>query len=43
MSKFSNYLSLYEPTDPPPIITEGYKEVQDRYNKYLGSDTVSEE
>lgn len=43
MSKFSNYLSLYESTDPPPIITEGYKEVQDRYNKYLGSDTVSEE
>lgn len=31
MTNFSGYFSLYEGTDPPPIITSGYKEVQDTY------------
>ena len=37
MTKFDNYFSLYEATDPPPIITEGYKLVQDNYKQYLNS------
>ena len=35
MNRFENYFSLYEATDPPPIITEGYKLVQDNYRQYL--------
>ena len=40
MNKFENYFSLYEATDPPPIITEGYKLVQDNYNQYLSPSSV---
>lgn len=40
MNKFENYFSLYEATNPPPIITEGYKLVQDNYNQYLSPSSV---
>lgn len=35
MNNFNSYFALYENTDPPPIITEGYKLVQDSYLNYL--------
>ena len=37
MNNFDKYFSLYEPTDPPPIITQGYKQVRDTYNQFLSS------
>lgn len=40
MTKFDNYFSLYEATDPPPIITEGYKLVQDNYRQYLNPSAI---
>ena len=42
MSKFDNYFSLYESTDPPPIITDGYKLVWDNYQQYLNPSTQPE-
>ena len=33
MNNFKRYFSVYEVTDPPPIITDGYRKV---YNKYNG-------
>lgn len=35
MNKFQNYFSVYESTDPPPIITEEYKKVKDDYYNYI--------
>lgn len=35
MNSFENYFSLYEATDPPPIITKGYQDVKDSYMNYL--------
>lgn len=35
MDNFSNYFTLYEDTDPPPIITDGYKKVKQTYQNYL--------
>ncbi len=35
MVNYSKYFTLYEITEPPPIITEGYKKVQDNYKQYL--------
>lgn len=47
MNKFQNYFSVYESTDPPPIITEEYKKVKDDYYNYIlpliYSDTQQEE
>ena len=47
MDKFQNYFSVYESTDPPPIITEEYKKVKDDYYNYIlpliQSDTQQEE
>ena len=40
MNSFENYFSLYEATDPPPIITEDYKLVQDNYKQYLNPVTI---
>lgn len=41
MSNFERYFSLYETTDPPPIITDGYRKV---YNNYIGElPTVQEQ
>lgn len=40
MNSFENYFSLYEATDPPPIITEGYKLVQDNYRQYLNPSVI---
>lgn len=40
MNSFENYFSLYEATDPPPIITEGYKLVQDNYRQYLNPSAI---
>lgn len=37
MNNFDNYFTLYEATDPPPIITNGYKLVQDTYNQYFNT------
>ena len=34
MTKFEKYFSLYETTDPPPIITDDYKKVYDSYQLY---------
>ena len=41
MNSFENYFSLYEATDPPPIITKEYQQVRDSYIDYLNyvSDT----
>lgn len=35
MTDFSKYFVTYEQTDPPPIITDDYKEVKDSYNNYV--------
>ena len=35
MDNFQNYFSVYESTDPPPIITEEYKKVKDNYYNYI--------
>ena len=47
MDNFQNYFSVYESTDPPPIITEEYKKVKDNYYNYIlpliQSDTQQEE
>ena len=47
MNKFQSYFSVYESTDPPPIITEEYKKVKDDYYNYIlpliQSDTQQEE
>ena len=47
MNNFQNYFSVYESTDPPPIITEEYKKVKDDYYNYIlpliQSDTQQEE
>lgn len=40
MNNFDNYFSVYEATDPPPIITDGYKMVQDNYNQYLSPQQI---
>lgn len=40
MNSFENYFSLYEATDPPPIVTEGYKLVQDNYKQYLNPQPI---
>ena len=40
MTKFDNYFSLYETTDPPPVITEDYKSVYDNYRQYLNPSTI---
>ena len=34
MNRFEKYFSLYETTDPPPIITDDYKKVYDSYQLY---------
>lgn len=41
MNNFNSYFALYENTDPPPIITEGYKLVQDSYLNYLNPAVTS--
>ena len=41
MNSFNSYFALYENTDPPPIITEGYKLVQDSYLNYLNPAVTS--
>lgn len=35
MTDFSKYFVTYEQTDPPPIITDDYKEVKDSYDNYF--------
>ena len=40
MNNFENYFSLYEATDPPPIITDDYKLVQDNYKQYLNPSAI---
>lgn len=40
MNSFENYFSLYGATDPPPIVTKGYKLVQDNYKQYLNPSAV---
>lgn len=35
MSQFNKYFSIYEPTDPPPIITPEYQQVIDNYTYSL--------
>ena len=40
MNSFENYFSLYEATDPPPIITEDYKLVQNNYKQYLNPSVI---
>lgn len=35
MNSFETYFSLYEATDPPPIITDEYKEVYDNYRYFF--------
>lgn len=35
MTDFSKYFVTYEQTDPPPIITDDYKEVKDSYDNYI--------
>lgn len=35
MTDFSKYFVTYEQTDPPPIITDDYKEVKDSYDNYV--------
>lgn len=35
MGNFSNYFTLYESTDPPPIKTDGYQLVQQNYKNFL--------
>lgn len=35
MDNFRNLFSIYEMTDPPPIITEDYKKVKDNYEQYI--------
>lgn len=41
MNNFERYFSLYETTDPPPIITDGYRKV---YSNYIGElPTVQEQ
>ena len=42
MNDFRHYFSLYENTDPPPIITEGYKLVQDNYFNYISPAITSD-
>lgn len=34
MINYNNYFSLYESTDPPPIITDGYKKIHDNFTNY---------
>lgn len=36
MSNFETYFTLYEPTDSPPIETDGYRQVKDFYKTLLG-------
>lgn len=35
MSDFDKYFTLYESTDPPPVITDGYKKVFNTYKQYI--------
>ena len=35
MTDFSKYFVTYEQTDPPPVITDDYKEVKDSYDNYV--------
>ena len=35
MTDFSKYFVTYEQINPPPIITDDYKEVKDSYNNYV--------
>ena len=41
MINFENIFSSYQTTDPPPIITKGYQQVYDNYNKYLNTNQKS--
>ena len=41
MINFENIFSSYQITDPPPIITKGYQQVYDNYNKYLNTSQKS--
>ena len=41
MNSFENYFSLYETTDPPPIITDGYRKIYDNYHNNLIDYTTS--
>ena len=43
MNRFEKYFSLYETTDPPPIITDDYKKVYDSYSLYHNPVTDQEE
>lgn len=35
MKNYNDYFTLYEATESPPIITEGYKVVKDNYQRYI--------
>ena len=35
MTDFSKYFVTYEQTDPPPVITDDYKEVKDSFDNYV--------
>lgn len=37
-NNYGKYFSLYEPTDPPPIKTEGYKRIFKQYRDFISSD-----
>lgn len=37
MNNFNKYFTLYENTDPPPIITEEYKKVKQNYEAFLNN------
>lgn len=34
MNNFNSYFTSYQSTDPPPIITDGYKKIKDNYISY---------
>lgn len=42
MSTFNKYFTSYESMDPPPIITEDYKLVEDKYEQYLKQNSLQE-
>lgn len=35
MKNFNNYFTIYENTDPPPITTDGYKQVKQNYKSFI--------
>lgn len=42
MSNFETFFTLYEPTDSPPIETEGYRKTKELYKSLLGSTSITD-